>query len=219
MEDNFELSGMIDHTILKPNCSAEEVKVLCQEAIENSFAAVCVPPYFASDAARILEDHQVKVATVIGFPMGYSSTPAKVEEVKRAIDDGVDELDVVINICAVKNGNWAYVKNDINSVTTATHLKGKVVKVILETGMLDESELEKLCTICLEIGVDYVKTSTGYNGKGATIKAVEFLQSKLQDKVKIKASGGIDNHKKATDLIKAGANRLGCSKSMKIIEA
>jgi len=218
MEDNFELSAMIDHTILKPNCSAEEVKTLCQEAIENSFAAVCIPPYFASDAARMLQDHPVKVATVIGFPMGYSSTPAKVEEVKRAIDDGVDELDVVINICAVKNGNWAYVKNDINSVTTATHLKGKVVKVILETGMLNETELEQLCNICLEIGVDYVKTSTGYNGKGATIKAVKFLQSKLQNKIKIKASGGIDNHKKATDLIMAGANRLGCSKSLKILQ-
>jgi len=219
MEDSFELSGMIDHTILKPDCSVEEVKILCQEAIDNKFAAVCIPPYFAGDAARLLQDHPVKVATVIGFPMGYSSTPAKVEEVKRAIDDGVDELDVVINICAVKNRNWAYVKNDINSVTTATHIKGKIVKVILETGMLTDSELDKLCDICLEIGVDFVKTSTGYNGKGATIETVEFLQSKLQDKVKIKASGGIDNHKKATDLINAGANRLGCSKSIKIMQA
>ncbi len=215
----MEIAHLIDHTTLKPNCTLSDVKQLCEEAMMHSFAAVCVPPYFVRDAVRFLDDSRVKVATVVGFPYGYSNTPAKVEEVKRAIDEGCDEVDVVINLCAVFQKNWAYLKNDINSVTTAAHLRGKVIKLIFETGMLDDEQLTKLCNICNEIGVDFVKTSTGVNAGGATLKAVRFLRKHLDSSIKIKASGGIKSHDKAISLIDAGANRLGCSKSLKVIES
>ena len=132
----MRLAGIIDHTILKPDCSMDEIKRLCAEAVKYEFKAVCIPPFYIKEAAQLLEKAPVKVAGVIGFPMGYSATAAKVEEIKRAINDGADELDVVINICAVKSGNWNYVRNDIDSMTLATHSRGKVIKVIIETGLL-----------------------------------------------------------------------------------
>ena len=213
----MEIAHLIDHTTLKPDCTLTEVKQLCEEAIANKFAAVCVPPFFVRDTVRLLDDKRIKVCTVVGFPYGYSTTPAKVEEVKRAIDEGCDEVDVVINLCAVFQNNWAYLKNDINSVTTAAHLRGKVIKLILETGMLDEEQIRKLCDICNTIGVDFVKTSTGVNAGGATLKAVRLLRQHLNSTIKIKASGGITTPKKAMSLVEAGADRLGCSKSLKVI--
>ena len=142
---NKELAKKIDHTILKPDCTFTDIKKLCDEAKTYSFASVCVPPYYVKEAFKQLEDSLTKVTTVIGFPMGYSTTPAKVEEVKRAIVEGVDELDVVVNICAIKEGNWSYVRNDIDSMTRAAHLRGKVVKIILEVGLLTNSEIEQVC--------------------------------------------------------------------------
>ncbi len=214
----MELASVIDHTILRPDCSPKDIETLCDEAHKHSFAAVCVPPYFVKDAVRKLEKSPVRVATVIGYPMGYACTPSKVEEVKRAIEEGADEVDVVINICAVKNEHWTYVKNDIDSIAMATHSRGKLVKVILETGLLSEDEMHQLCKICNQIGVDFVKTSTGINGGGATLKAVRFLREHLNDNIKIKASGGIRNQKSAQKFIDAGVARIGTSSGIDIVK-
>jgi deoxyribose-phosphate aldolase len=166
----------------------------------------------------LLKNSNVKVATVIGFPLGYSATPSKATEIQKAIDDGADELDVVINVSAVKSGDWNYVQNDIKTVALATQMKGKIIKVILETGLLNKKEIKKLCEICTDVGVDYVKTSTGFNGEGATVEVVEYLRENLPSSIKIKASGGIRTTKKAKDMLEAGANRLGTSSSIKIVK-
>ncbi len=166
-------------------------------------------------AARILEDSPVKIATVVGFPMGYAAIPAKVEEVKRAIDEGADELDIVANIAAIKNGDWAHVRNDIDGVTIAVHLKGKKIKLILETGLLEEAEILKLCTICKDVGVDFVKTSTGYQD-GATVEHIRLLRTHLPKEIKIKASGGIRTAEVARQMIEAGAARIGTSSGVSI---
>lgn len=216
----MDIAGYIDHTILRVDCTADEIRQLCDEAIAHQFAAVCVPPFFVQLAAQRLEKHlpKIKVATVIGFPMGYSSTPAKIEEIKRAIDDGADEVDAVINICAVKGKTWSYVANDIDSMTTAARLKGKKIKVILETGLLNEVELEKLSEFVLSSGPDFVKTSTGFNGTGAELGKVLFLKKLLGDKIAIKASGGIRSREDALAFIEVGVARIGTSSALEIIK-
>lgn len=209
------LTKRIDHTILKADCTSAEIEQLCADAILHKFAAVCVPPFFVGKAAQLLENSPVKVATVIGYPMGFSTTFAKVEEIKRAIDEGVDELDVVVNICAVKNGNRNLVSSDINSCTSAAHMKGKTIKIIIETALLTQEEKLMLCEICTEQQVDYVKTSTGTKG-GATIEDVKFLRANLPKTIKIKASGGIRSAEQALAMIKAGADRIGASAGVAI---
>lgn len=213
----MNLSGYIDHTLLRPDCTTEDIEQLCREAQQHHFAAVCVPPFHVKRAADLCEDSTVAVATVVGFPMGYASTPAKIEEIKRAIDEGASEIDAVINVCAVKSGNWNYVTNDIDSLTTATHLKGKQIKIILETALLTQEEIERVVGICLDKEVEYLKTSTGFNGGGATIEAVELLKRLADGKAKIKASGGIRSRWEAEQFIKAGADRIGTSSGVTII--
>lgn len=214
----MNIASYIDHTTLKADCTLDEVKKKCREAIDFQFKAVCIPPYYVEKAVDLLENSNVKIATVVGFPMGYSATPAKVEEIKRAIDNGADEIDVVANICAIKEKQWNFVKNDIGSMTMAVHLKGKIIKVILETALLSDEEIEKLCQICAEIKVDFVKTSTGFNGGGATIHAVSLMRSVLPKEIKIKASGGIRNRADAIKMIEAGASRLGSSSGVSIMQ-
>lgn len=214
----MNLSNFFDHTLLRPDCTLEEIKKLCTDAVEYGFAAVCVPPYFVGRASQFVQDTPVKVATVIGFPMGYTKTVAKVEEIKRAIDDGVDELDVVINVAAVKSGNWKDVQSDLDRMITAVHLKRKSIKVILETGLLTDEEISQLCTICRELQPDYVKTSTGINGEGATVRVVKMLANALGKDIKIKASGGIRTPEEAIRLIDAGASRIGASSSVRIMK-
>lgn len=213
-----DLAHLIDHTLLKSDCSSKDIEQLCQEAIKYQFAAVCVPPFFVKKAVQCLKEHSVKIATVVGFPMGYSCTPAKVEEVKRAVIEGADEIDVVVNICAIKENNWSYVQNDINSMTTAAQMRGRIIKVIFETSLLSPTEIKKLCQICNDIGVNYVKTSTGFNNSTATASAVSLMRKHLHKDIKIKASGGIRDKATAEQMIAAGADRLGCSASIKIIE-
>lgn len=207
----MNLASFIDFTLLKADCTPEDIRSLCERAIQHQFASVCVPPFYVKQAAEILGDSPVKVSTVVGFPMGYSATPAKVEEIKKALDDGADEVDGVINICAVKSANWNYVRNDIDSMTTAVHLKGKVIKVIIETGLISPTELVKLCELSLEVKPDFIKTSTGYHGEGATVAVVQQLRDLLQGKIRIKASGGIRTVEDAIRLIEAGAARIGSS--------
>jgi len=215
----MNLATYIDHTILKPDTRMEEVRQVCEEAVTHQFAAVCIPPYFVKNAYQLLENSPVKVATVIGFPMGYSATFAKVEEIKRAIDEGADEVDVVINLCAVKSQNWNYVRNDIASMTAAAHLKAKKIKVILETGLLTDDEILGMAGICREFEPDFVKTSTGFNGGGATLRVVEMLKQELSGTpIKIKASGGIRSAGDARAMIEAGAERLGSSSGVGIVK-
>ncbi len=215
----MNLASLIDHTILKPDCSPSEIKKLCEEALQHHFAAVCIPPYYVKDAAVLLENSGVKVATVAGFPMGYATTSSKVEGIKRAIDEGADELDVVINLCAVKSENWNHVKNEVETLTTACHMKGKALKLILETGLLSENEILKMCQISAEAGVDFVKTSTGFNGVGAALDTVRLLRQNLPSSIKIKAAGGIRTREFAEELVACGAGRLGSSSGVAIINS
>lgn len=212
----MSLAKYIDHTLLQPDCRRADIIQLCKEAIDHQFCAVCIPPYFVKLASEELEKSPVKVATVIGFPLGYSTTSAKVEEIKRALIDGVDELDVVINLAAVKSGDWSLVETDIDSATRMVHMKGKIIKLIIEASLLNDEELLKLCEICTKIGVNFVKTSTGYFG-GATPEVVKTLRENLPNSIKIKASGGIRSKSDAITLIEQGADRLGSSAGIKIV--
>jgi len=208
----------IDHTILKPTTTISDVEKICEEAKHYQFAAVCVPPLYVKKAKEILINTSVKVATVIGFPFGYSAIEAKVAEIVLAIVDGADELDMVINISAIKNNDWNFIANEINTIIPIIKSKNKVIKVIIESGILTDDEIIKCCDIYGAAGVDYVKTSTGYAEKGATIHAVKIIRAHLADSVKIKASGGIKTYQFAKELIDAGATRLGCSSSVQIVK-
>ena len=214
----MNIATYIDHTILKPTTLTADVKALCEEANENSMAAVCVPPMFVKQAKSLLQNSNVKVATVIGFPFGYSAVESKLAEVLLAIVDGADELDMVINISALKNNDWQYLAGEINAILPIIRTKKKVIKVIIETGLLSDEEIIKCCDLYGLAGIDFLKTSTGYAESGATVHAVKLIRKHLADTVKIKASGGIRTFKFAKELIEAGADRIGCSSSLKIIE-
>ena len=213
----MKLNQYIDHTILKPTTTLAEIENLCAEAKQYGFAAVCVPPPFVKKSKELLLGSSVKVATVIGFPFGYSAVEAKLAEILLCIVDGVDELDVVINFMAIKNNDWTYVANEINHIVPVIKAKGKVVKIIVESGVLTEDELLKCCQLYGTAGIDYLKTSTGYAEKGATIEAVKLMRANLPEQVQIKASGGIRTYEFANALVAAGATRLGCSASVAIV--
>jgi deoxyribose-phosphate aldolase len=214
----MNIATYIDHTVLKPTTTIAEVENLCAEAIQYSFAAVCVPPLFVKTARQLTTDSNVKVATVIGFPFGYSAIEAKVAEIVLAILDGVDELDMVVNISAIKNSDWQFLASEINTVMPIVRGRGKIIKVIIESGILTNEEIITCCDIYGTAGVDFMKTSTGYAEKGASIEAVQLMRLHLASSIKIKASGGIKNYNFAMELINAGANRLGCSSSVKIVQ-
>jgi deoxyribose-phosphate aldolase len=212
------INEYIEHTLLKPDTSRDQITRLCEEAISYKFVAVCIPPYFVRYAKDLLEKSQVKVVTVVGFPLGYSSIPGKVEETKRAIEDGADEIDTVMNIVAFKSGDYGQTKDSIESLTTLCRLKNKILKVIIETCLLNDDEIIKACEICAEAGADYVKTSTGFIGEGAKIDHIKLMRKILPVKIKIKASGGIKDRDFALDLIQAGADRIGTSSGVKIVD-
>jgi deoxyribose-phosphate aldolase len=214
-----EMKTYIEHTNLKPDCTNPDVIKLCEEAIEHGFYGVCVSPYFVQLAKKTIKKSPVKIITVVGFPLGYSTVAAKVEETKKAIISGADEVDMVMNIAAFKSGDFATVLNDIQAVTTACHLQNKIVKVIIETAYLNNEEIEKACRLCMDCEVDFVKTSTGFAHAGATVEAVELMRKTLPPKIKIKAAGGIRDAEFAEKLIQAGATRIGASASVKIIGA
>jgi len=212
------LARYIDHTILKPTTSHIEISKICREAVEYGFAAVCVPPPFVTLALQELGGRGgVKVATVIGFPFGYSMASAKLAEVEQALADGADELDVVINLIALKAGDWGLLEKEMRLLTTAIHTAGKIVKVIIESGVLTDEEIIRCCEVYSGIGVDFLKTSTGYAEKGASVEAVRLMRAHLPAGVRIKASGGIRTAALAQQLIDAGADRLGCSASVEIV--
>jgi deoxyribose-phosphate aldolase len=214
----MNISSYIDHTVLKPTTTIADVEKLCAEAMQYNFAAVCVPPLFVKKAKGLTGGSNVKVATVIGFPFGYSAIEAKVAEIILAILDGADELDMVINISAIKNKDWQFLASEINTAIPIVKGKGKIIKIIIETGILTDEEIITCCDIYGAAGVDFMKTSTGYAEKGATVHAVQLLRAHLASSIKIKASGGIKEYKFALELINAGADRIGCSSSVKIAE-
>lgn len=212
----MNIASYIDHTVLKPTTTVADVEKLCNEALEYQFAAVCVPPLFVKKSKELLKDSNVKVATVIGFPFGYSAIEAKAAEVVLAIIDGVDELDVVINISAIKNDDWQFLASELNAILPIIKSKDKLVKIIIESGILTDDEIIKCCDLYGIAGVDFMKTSTGYAEKGATIEAVQLMRKHLAPGIRIKASGGIKSYFFAKQLIDAGADRLGCSSSVQI---
>ncbi len=214
----MNIASYIDHTVLKPTTTIADIEKLCAEALEYNFAAVCVPPLFVKKAKELTNGSTVKVATVIGFPFGYSAIEAKVAEIVLAIIDGADELDMVINISAVKNKDWQFLAYEINTVMPVVRSKGKLIKMIIESGILTDEEIITCCDIYGAAGVDFMKTSTGYAEKGATVEAVQLMRRHLPSSIKIKASGGIKTYSFALQLINAGADRLGCSSSVQIVK-
>ena len=213
----MNIAAYIDHTILKPTTTQADILKLCTEALENNFAAVCVPPLFVKMAKQMVTNTTVKVATVIGFPFGYSAIEAKVAEIILAIIDGADELDVVINISAIKNNDWQFLANEINTLMPIIRKQQKVIKIIIESGILTNAEIIKCCDLYGAAGVDFLKTSTGYAEVGATLEAVALIRKHLTNSIKIKASGGIKSYTFAKQIIAAGADRLGCSSSLQIL--
>jgi deoxyribose-phosphate aldolase len=225
------LASYIDHTILKPTTTHIDIKKICKEAVEYGFAAVCVPPPLVTVAVdgvkragnpamgkRDGTEAAVKVATVIGFPFGYSTTAAKLAEVEQAIADGADELDIVINLILLRAGRWPELEEEMTVLTARAHEEGRIVKVIIESGILSDEEIIRCCRIYSRVGVDFLKTSTGYAEKGASVAAVELMREHLPAGMQIKASGGIRDATFARQLIAAGADRLGCSASVAIVE-
>ena len=213
----MNLASKIDHTLLRADTSKTEIIQLCKEAKENGFAAVCVPPYWVRECKNQLRDSKVRIATVVGYPLGYAATPAKVEEARRAIDEGATEIDMVLNIIALKEGDYNYLKNELTSAGTIVQLRGGKLKVIIETGLLTIDEIIKACELCAKMNVDFVKTSTGMIEKGATVEDVKLLRGHLPKHIKIKASGGIRTRQQAQALIDAGADRIGTSHGLKLI--
>jgi len=216
--DLKKIAAAIDHTQLKPGTLVHDIEKLCYEAVNYGFAAVCVPPLFVKLAKKLLEGQTPKVATVIGFPFGYSAVEAKLSEALLAIVDGADELDIVINFTAIKNNDWAFVANEINNLLPVIKNSNKIVKVIIESSVLTDDEIVKCCTLYAAAGVDFVKTSTGYASGGASVHAVELMRKNLPPHVSIKASGGIRTAEFAQQLLDAGASRIGCSSGVAIVE-
>ncbi len=211
------IASYIDHTILSPTCSDLQIEQLCREAVSYNFAAVCVPPYYIKKAKSLLQHTSVKVATVIGFPFGYSSISAKLAEIHQAIEDGVDELDMVHNLCALKNNDWEYLSKEITTCLQPIRLHNKVIKVIIESGILEKDEIIKSCELYAKHKVDFVKTSTGYAATGAVLEHVQIMRHHLPENIAIKASGGIRDFAFAASLIVAGATRIGASAGVQIV--
>jgi deoxyribose-phosphate aldolase len=213
-----ELAARIEHTALQPGLLQAEVEQRCLDAKTYGFAGVCLPPFFVEKAAELLEGSAVRVVTVAGFPMGYSTTSAKVEEARKAFDQGARELDMVINIAALKNGRFNTVRDDIQSLAVLAGMNNRVLKVILETALLTPDEIRRACAICAEVGVGYAKTSTGFHGQGATPEIIALMRAELPASVRIKASGGIRTRAQAEALVAVGADRLGTSNGLALLE-
>jgi deoxyribose-phosphate aldolase len=218
-EASKDLAAKIDHTLLRPDLSLKDIQQTCADAAKWECASVCIPPYFTREAKRILTQlgSKTKVSAVVGFPMGYSAIAAKSEEIKRATDDGADEIDAVLNILAVRNGAWNHVQNEIDLLVRAAHMKGTIMKLIVEAGLLTDDELKQVCQIAGDAKIDFVKSSTGFNGPGASVEMIKKLRAYCDPKIQIKASGGIKTTADALALIKAGADRLGCSSTAQIL--
>ena len=213
----MSIAKYIDHTILKPTTSLEDIEKVCNEAVQYGFAASCIPPYFVAAASRILKGTQIKIATVIGFPFGYNHYLAKTVETEEAIKDGANEIDMVMNIAAFRNKDFQYLEKEIEKILNVSKASNALLKIIIETGVLSNEEIIKCCELYKNYPVDFLKTSTGYAEKGASVEAVTLMRQHIPERIQIKASGGIKTFQFATALINAGATRLGCSAGVTII--
>lgn len=213
----MKLNKFIDHTLLKPEATTNQIIELCNQAIKYDFASVCVNPTHIKLCAEKLKDSDVKVCTVIGFPLGANTSEVKAFETKNAIENGADEIDMVLNIGALIEGNYELVKNDIKAVYEAAN--NTLVKVIFETCLLTDKQIVDACKICMEIGVEYVKTSTGFNKHGATFETVKLMSDTVKGVCKVKAAGGVRSYDDAIKMVEqCGASRLGTSSGVAIIE-
>lgn len=213
----MNLAKYVDHTLLKPDATREQIKTLCEEAAEYDFASVCVNPFWVSYAAEILADAKAKVCTVIGFPLGANTTETKVFETTNAIENGAEEIDMVINIGALKNKEYDIVEQDIAAVVKASHPKA-IVKIIIETCLLTDEEIVKACELSVSANADFVKTSTGFSTGGATPKDVKLMKDTVKDNAFVKASGGVRSKEDAFTMIEMGADRLGTSSGILLIK-
>lgn len=211
-----KIAAAIDHTLLKPEATKDEVTFLCAEAAKYQFASVCVNPFWVPLCARLLKGHPVAVCTVVGFPLGANKAELKAAEARRAIEDGATEIDMVLNVGALKSGMIDVVEQDIRAVREAT--KGVILKVILETALLNDEQKIAACEASKRAGADFVKTSTGFSTGGATAADVALMRRVVGSEMGVKASGGVRTKKDATMMLNAGATRIGASASVKILQ-
>ena len=216
---DLSMAGMIDHTLLKPDATPEKVTQLCMEARKYNFASVCINPSYVKLCSDLLQGSNVKVCCVIGFPLGATLPEVKVIEAKMALENGASELDMVVNIGALKARDSALVARDIRGVVATGHAAGALVKVILETCLLSDEEKVLGCLLSKEAGADFVKTSTGFSTGGATVKDIMLMRQTVGPEMGVKASGGISSREDAEKMVKAGATRIGASAGIKIIGA
>lgn len=208
-------SKYIDHTLLKPEATQDQIEKLCQEAKQYDFASVCVNPYWVPFCKEELKDSDVKVCTVIGFPLGATSSASKAFETAHAIEQGADEVDMVMNIGELLAGHDQAVQKDIEAVVQAA--QGKIVKVILETCLLNDAQIEWACSLCVKAKADFVKTSTGFNSAGANTHVVEVMKQAVKGQAKVKAAGGVRNQADMDAMIAAGADRIGTSHGIELM--
>ncbi|MCR4790792.1 MAG: deoxyribose-phosphate aldolase [Treponemataceae bacterium] len=215
----MKISKYIDNTNLKSTATREDIKSLCQESIQYDFASVCVNAFWVPLAYQLLKDSDVNVCTVVGFPLGATSSESKAFEAKTAVENGASEIDMVMNIGLAKNGEWEKVYQDIKAVVEASKKADEkaLVKVILETCCLTDEEIVRACQECEKAGADFVKTSTGFASEGAKVEDVALMKKTVGDRLKVKAAGGIRDKETALAMIEAGADRLGTSSGKKII--
>jgi len=214
--NNQDILALVDHTLLSQTATWEEIKVICDDAIHYQTASVCIPPSYVKAVKDYVGD-RMKVCTVIGFPNGYNTTSVKVFETSDAVSNGADEIDMVINLGMVKDKRYAELTEEIHVIKKACN--GKLLKVIIETCLLTEEEKVQLCKAVTEAGADFIKTSTGFSKAGATVADVALMRANVGTDVKVKAAGGISSLADAEDMIKAGADRLGTSRIVKIIKS
>lgn len=215
---NSSIASMIDHTLLKPEATVEQVKKICMEAREYKFASVCVNTYHVPLVSKLLSGSGVRTCCVVGFPLGAMATRAKVEETREAIENGANEIDMVINVGALKSGDYDYVKKDIEALVNVVRGKA-ILKVIIETCLLTDEEKVIACTLSKIAGADFVKTSTGFSTGGATVEDVMLMRQTVGPGLGVKASGGVKDYKTALAMIKAGATRIGTSSGVQIAKS
>jgi deoxyribose-phosphate aldolase len=213
-----QVAHYIDHTLLKADAARDEIMKLCEEGVRYGFASVCINPVWVREAACALRGSGVKVCTVIGFPLGANSPDVKLYEARRAVFDGASELDMVINVGALKSGDYELVSRDISGVVGVAHEVGHICKVIIETALLTEDEKVRACLISKEAGADFVKTSTGFSRGGATAADIALMRSVVGGQMGVKASGGVKDLEQAQEMIRAGATRIGASVGVKIVQ-
>ncbi|HCZ39243.1 MAG TPA: deoxyribose-phosphate aldolase [Brochothrix thermosphacta] len=213
----MSVAKMIDHTLLKPDATQEEIEQLIKEAKQYDFASVCINASGVQLAAQQLKETEVDVCTVVGFPLGATTTAVKKYEAEEALENGANEIDMVMNIGALKSGNDELVQAEIETIAILVHRYNGLLKVILETSLLSDEQIERACQLAVAAGTDYVKTSTGFNGDGATVEAVSLMRRTVGEKVGVKASGGIRTKDDLQRMIVAGANRVGASSSIELI--